>query len=154
MWGVTIIYLLGYCIYGTIWGVVVNKVIENKGYRENWFWWGFFFGFLALIVALTKQDVQRTASDTDSYFKDTSSVFGKDHIFRGFGYEGKVDQVPGDWRHQHCGKINADYVGTCRCKSTEQTQPPKPQVLYCTFCRKPLEDGSKFCRFCGTKDNV
>lgn len=105
MWKITIIYLLVYCVYGTVWGVAVNKVIENKGYRENWFWWGFFFGFLALIVALTKQNVPRTTNDTDSYFKDTSSVVGKDYIFKGFGYEGKVDQVPGGWRCQHCGKI-------------------------------------------------
>lgn len=42
MWGIIMIYLLGYCIYGTVWGVVVNKVIENKGYQENWFWWGFY----------------------------------------------------------------------------------------------------------------
>ncbi len=53
---------MGYIIVGTIiggiiWGVVVNKVIENKGYEENWFWWGFFFGIFALIVALTKQSV-------------------------------------------------------------------------------------------------
>ena len=40
--------------------IVVNKVIENKGYQENWFWWGFFFGIFALIVALTKQSVNTT----------------------------------------------------------------------------------------------
>lgn len=28
-------------IWGIIWGVATNKVIENKGYYENWFWWGF-----------------------------------------------------------------------------------------------------------------
>lgn len=52
---------MGYFLIGTVWcivwGVVVNKVIENKGYKENWFWWGFFFGVFALIVAITKQNV-------------------------------------------------------------------------------------------------
>lgn len=52
--------LVGMIIGGIIWGIVVNKVIENKGYKENWFWWGFFFGFFALIVALTKQNVNTT----------------------------------------------------------------------------------------------
>lgn len=47
-------YLIGIIIWGTIWGFVTKKVIENKGYEENWFWWGFFFGFIALIVACTK----------------------------------------------------------------------------------------------------
>ena len=52
--------LVGTIIGGIIWGVVVNKVIENKGYEENWFWWGFFFGIFALIIALTKQSVNTT----------------------------------------------------------------------------------------------
>lgn len=52
--------LVGIIIGGIIWGIVVNKVIENKGYEENWFWWGFFFGIFALIVALTKQNVVTT----------------------------------------------------------------------------------------------
>lgn len=52
--------LVGTIIGGIIWGVVVNKVIENKGYEDNWFWWGFFFGIFALIVALTKQSVNTT----------------------------------------------------------------------------------------------
>jgi len=52
--------LVGTIIGGIIWGIVVNKVIENKGYEENWFWWGFFFGIFALIIALTKQSVNTT----------------------------------------------------------------------------------------------
>lgn len=49
-------YLIAVVIWGLIWGFATKKVIENKGYTENWFWWGFFFGFIALIVALTKPD--------------------------------------------------------------------------------------------------
>lgn len=41
------IYVISYIIYGIIWGIVCNKVIENKGYNDNWFWWGFFFGIFA-----------------------------------------------------------------------------------------------------------
>ena len=52
--------LIGTIIGGIIWGIVVNKVIENKGYQENWFWWGFFFGIFALIIALTKQNANTT----------------------------------------------------------------------------------------------
>ena len=52
--------IVGTIICGIIWGIVVNKVIENKGYDENWFWWGFFFGIFALIIALTKQSVNTT----------------------------------------------------------------------------------------------
>ena len=48
---IALAYLL---IIGLIWGIVVQKVVENRGYNENWFIWGFFFHIFALIVALTK----------------------------------------------------------------------------------------------------
>ncbi len=50
------LYLFIRIIWGIIWGFATHKVIENKGYYENWFWWGFFFGFIAFIVACTKPD--------------------------------------------------------------------------------------------------
>lgn len=46
--------LFGILVYGIIFGVVTNIVIKNKGYEENWFWWGCLFGVFALIVACTK----------------------------------------------------------------------------------------------------
>ncbi len=55
--------LIGYMIVGTIWGIVIRKVIENKGYDDNWFWWGFFFGIFALIVAITKPNVQQPSKE-------------------------------------------------------------------------------------------
>lgn len=164
MWETNMIYLLGFCIGCTIWGVVVNKVIENKGYQENWFWWGFFFGFLALIVALTKQNAPAITSDTASYFDNPRTVLGKDYVFKGFGYNGQDRQTAGTWECRHCGKINASYVGTCGCgydksenmlvKSSNQTQQVEPQRMYCTSCGKQMEAGSKFCRFCGAKTGI
>lgn len=172
---IMMVYLVIYCIQGAIWGWAVNKVIENKGYRENWFWWGFFFGLLALIVALTKPDVPRTTDETGSYFGEGGSVVGRDYVFRGFGNERKTTDVPAGWRCTHCGQVNAGYVGTCGCgwsksgdaptkgsgqKKEEQPVPPQkeekpvPQpakMLYCTSCGKQMEADSKFCRYCGTK---
>lgn len=46
--------LIGTIIWGIVWGTVTNKVLRNKGYEENWFWWGFFFAFIPLIIACTK----------------------------------------------------------------------------------------------------
>ncbi len=48
-----------YLAFGVVWGLVVNKIIQNKGYSENWFWWGFFFGIFALIAALIKPDISQ-----------------------------------------------------------------------------------------------
>lgn len=62
--------LIGTVIWGIVWGIVVNKVVENKGYQENWFWWGFFFGIFALIIALTKQNI----TSTNHSAKDTAQV--------------------------------------------------------------------------------
>ncbi len=158
---IIMIYLLSYCIYGTIWGIVVNKVIENKGYQENWFWWGFFFGFLALIVALTKQNMPVITSYTTSYSDNPRTALGKNYVFRGFGYDGQDRQASGTWECRYCGKINASYVGTCGCgcdksesmpvKNSEQTES---QSRYCISCGKQLEVGSKFCQFCGARTGM
>lgn len=46
-------------IWGVIWGFATKKVIEKKGYSENWFIWGFIFGIIAFFVALIKSDNQQ-----------------------------------------------------------------------------------------------
>lgn len=50
-------WIIYYILMGIVWGVVCNKVASNKGYEENWFWWGFFFEIFALIVVITKPTV-------------------------------------------------------------------------------------------------
>lgn len=163
-----IIYQVVYIIYGTIWGVVTNKVIENKGYRENWFWWGFFFGFFALIVAATKPALPRETSDTGSYFGEGGSIVGPEYRFRGFGNERKANEVPGGWRCRHCGAVNAGYVGTCGCgcdksgnmpvRAAEQVKEDdlaeKEQAVFCSACGKQIDADAKFCRYCGAKTYV
>ena len=59
-------------VIGVIWGIAVQRVIENKGYYENWFWWGFFFGFLALIVATMKP--QNTYQSHSEFMEMEKSV--------------------------------------------------------------------------------
>ena len=48
------IYIVAVIAWALIWGFATRTVIYNKGYSDNWFWWGFFFGFIAFIVALSK----------------------------------------------------------------------------------------------------
>ena len=112
---IIMVYLIVYCIQGFIWGWAVNKVVENKGYNENWFWWGFFFGMLALIVALTKPDMTRTTGASGNYFGEDKSSLEKDYVSRGLGYERKLTELPDGWRCQRCGQLNAGYVGSCGC---------------------------------------
>lgn len=167
---ILVVYLIIYCIWGSVWGWAVNKIIENKGYRENWFWWGFFFGMIALLVALTKPDLPRTVDESSSYFGDSSSIVGKNYVFKGFGSERKADYAKGEWRCTHCGTVNASYVGTCGCgwdksgnapgrgseqqQDTQTEQSKQPQMLYCMSCGKQIETDSKFCRFCGAQTRM
>lgn len=164
-----ILSLVIYGIYGSIWGWAVNKIVENKGYSENWFWWGFFFGFIALLVALTKPDLPRTTSAVKTYSDRSENVLGENYVFRGFGHKNEVRAVPpSDWTCPHCHTVNAGYVGTCGCgydksenmpgrsaetekQDVQNTQSQQPQMFYCTSCGKQMEADSNFCRYCGAK---
>lgn len=115
---ILVVYLAIYCVWGSVWGWAVNKVIENKGYRENWFWWGFFFGMIAMLVALTKPDLPKTEGDTNYKFSygDKDNILGENYVFKGFGHEReRVKISSSEWKCQRCGAINAGYVGTCGC---------------------------------------
>lgn len=48
------LYFIITIVLAVIFGFATKIVIENKGYDDNWFWWGFFFGIIALIVACAK----------------------------------------------------------------------------------------------------
>ena len=58
MWG----YVIGTIIWGTIWGCAARAIVINKGYDDEgtkYFWLGFFFAFIAVIVAACKPQYQR-----------------------------------------------------------------------------------------------
>lgn len=103
--GMLFLYILLSVVWGIIWGVAVKKVIENKGYYDNWFWWGFFFGFIALIVALTKPECQ-----SNNQYK-SSSLLSR--------LEEDSDMKAGEIRCNSwkcmCGKVNPMHTGTCDC---------------------------------------
>ena len=71
--GMEIVSLIVVIVWGVIWGFATNSVISNKGYDSNWFWWGFFFGFIAFIVALTKPDVNYQKNQSQAYNYNSES---------------------------------------------------------------------------------
>lgn len=96
--------ILSACVAGCIWGVVTNKIIENKGYNENWFWWGFFFHFFALIVAATRPEYRYREDSEPSWMQpDTPD-------------RRIISQ--GGWICS-CGRTNPSYTGTCACGATK-----------------------------------
>ncbi len=103
--------------FGVIWGIVTNKILENKGYDDNWFWWGFFFGIFAVIVAASKPKAPESTPVSYYHFDESSnSGNGRFNISRG-GYD-KNDS----WKCRKCGRINPLYTGTCACGNTKYSQ--------------------------------
>ena len=77
-------YLIGVIIWGIIWGVVAKAVVTNKGYADKgtkYFWLGFFFSFIPVIVAATKPNAyaasQATAQRTSSSAYDDLEKLAK-----------------------------------------------------------------------------
>lgn len=161
-----IIQIIVWIIVGSIFGIATNAIIRNKGYWENWFWWGFFFGFIAMLVAMSKPENRSRMGEQDGSTLGNGYTYRESSsIFRDSSYENRKLLESGYWKCQHCGRMNASYVGTCGCgydksgnmpqKDSQQTQRDEqtvqPQVFYCTSCGKQMEADSKFCRYCGAE---
>ena len=55
-----IIYLFILLVYMCFFGWIASKVGENKGYRQNEFYWcGFFLGLIGVLIVLSKPDHHR-----------------------------------------------------------------------------------------------
>lgn len=109
-------YLIVYIIQGIIFGVATNKIIENKGYYDNWFWWGFFFGIIALLVAMSKP--QKLSYEEETYISQITKEKNNENILS-----------EGGWKCAFCYKINPNYVTSCSCgKNKDDTERHNRQV--------------------------
>lgn len=96
---------------GVLFGFATDRIIENKGYDESWFWWGFFFGFIALLVALSKPENYRTQMVTSSEHPLLRKSTETDTMNNG------------GWRCYYCNSLNASIVTSCACgKNKEDTE--------------------------------
>lgn len=77
--------------YGT------QRIIDNKGRDENWFWWGFVFGLGALIVALFMPSIPYDNSNAM-----TVSTF-----------EEPIVKSKDSWKCIQCGRYNTGF--SCAC---------------------------------------
>lgn len=89
----------------SLWGFAVYKLIVSKGYYENWFWWGFFFQLIALVVALIKPDISNVYPSEQAVQAADARKVCHD--------SGLLDS--GGWQCRRCGRINPGYTGTCGC---------------------------------------
>lgn len=103
--------VIGVLIWGIVWGFATRMIIINKGYKENWFWWGFFFGLIAALVALSKPECVHQYDKR--YFSGALSLAAE---------EKRLSQKAGagEWKCDGCGRINPNYVGTCGCGNSKK----------------------------------
>lgn len=87
---------------GLIFGFAADAIVSNKGYDENWFWWGFFFGIIALLVALSKP--QNTVEISYEIREENHQ---------------KNLLANGGWKCSRCGTVQPAYTGTCGCGGTK-----------------------------------
>ena len=53
----SMVYVILIIVFAFIWGFATDAVVRGKGYDSSgWFLWGFFFGIIAFIVALSKPE--------------------------------------------------------------------------------------------------
>lgn len=121
--------LIVYIVQGIIFGVAVNTIIANKGYHENWFWGGFFFGIIALIVAASRPP-------------KPYEPMRENPLLRRSGEQKGVNS--GSWQCVFCNSINANNVTTCSCgKSREDSQQKRKDAQESTHPVTEQKDISK-----------
>lgn len=109
------IYIFFLIVWGVIWGCATNAVIRNKGYDENWFVWGFFFGFIALIVACTKPEKKKEPVVYNPMYAKAAMEGQKKRILENGGWT------------CICGEVNPQIVTTCKCGRTKATSDIEKQ---------------------------
>lgn len=127
------LYFIIAIVQALVFGFATKIVIENKGYDDNWFWWGFFFGFIALIVACAKpQNINYTSSSSQpsqpaytSYSSSYGSNLNKD---ANKAYNEQL-LANGGWKCS-CGRVQASYVSSCSCGRS------KSEVLNAQYKKK------------------
>lgn len=128
-------------VYGVIWGFATKAVIRNKGYRENWFWWGFLGGWIVFVVALTRP-VKVERPEPESTLSRAAKEVDQEKILR-----------DGGWKCHCCGAINAKLSSTCKCGATKiiSSDVQTSDVMWkCNGCGKENEKYIFVCS-CGVK---
>lgn len=97
-------------IKSCVWGYLCCHIMDGKGYTDttSWFWLGFFFGIIPVVIALTKPDVN-VHTEITLVNHSSGGVFNPDR-----------EAGDNEWKCSFCRRVNANYVGTCGCGKTKQ----------------------------------
>ncbi|MBP3507258.1 MAG: hypothetical protein J6K43_12760 [Lachnospiraceae bacterium] len=92
--------------------MLCNYIVHRKGNINNWFWWGFFFGFIALIVAWCQKDYSYKQHDKDTNgFSNSEDKEKRD----------KEILKSGGWKCYDCGCVNKKQIMKCIGCNTDKT---------------------------------
>ena len=104
-------------LIGCLWGAATFTINQNKGYYENGFWWGFWLGWIGLVIVLCKQDINRYSYNYTPTTKESDTPSDKPHPAIA------AQPVPdGGWRCE-CGRAHAAYVISCACGRSKIPMP-------------------------------
>ena len=108
-----IIIIIGVIIHSVLCGAVTQSIIEEKGYYENWFWYGFFFAEFAILAAKVKEEKHATSLEytIPSYLTSNTSALSS--------VSASASGSSGKWICSKCGKTNQGYTGSCGCGMTK-----------------------------------
>ena len=112
-----------FVLHGLFWGFIVSVAADKRGHNESFFIWGFFLGWVGLLIVLAKEPVFTAAPANTRYL---SKKLEEEKF--------KTVRTVGDWECI-CGRINQNYVGTCACGRTKaevmnyRTRKPEPEVV-------------------------
>ncbi len=103
-----IIFAIG---FRCLWGFVAKQIVKSKGYPESMnkgFWWGFFLGWIGLIVCVVKPQYQNPMNGFDPF--------------------GQYNQY--DRQNNMYGGYNAQQYGQPQYQQTQYQQPQYGQPQY------------------------
>lgn len=101
-------------LIGCLWGAATFTINQNKGYWNNGFWWGFWLGWIGLVVVLCKSD-----NHYSYYSSSVDKNFPSDQPHPAIASQ----PVPnGGWRCE-CGRAHAAYVISCACGRSKIPMP-------------------------------
>ena len=143
----------GSIIWGIIWGYAAREIIINRGYGEEatkFFWLGFFFSFIAVIIAVTRPVYRSEWSSSSRSIIVPKTVSESNPYSDNF-----MTRVPdGGWRCSNCGKAHYSYETSCSCGKSRFDLAPtvKKKEAAISTIDETLEENSM--NTVGQKDNT
>lgn len=105
-----VISLIVAVAFGILWGKVTQNIIYNKGYENNWFWWGFWFGVFAVIVACTKPQLPPPTYSNPNFYSSPRAPSPRPSLSTANTKPLSRD----DWQCS-CGRSHPPFVTSCVC---------------------------------------